>query len=70
MNEGHKLIEEMKIVQKKQFFSSLDLVEYIKKNFIVDEDGNTTFNSDKPFSIAELEAILICAYMERGTFRG
>ena len=69
MNEGKSLIEQMQDEKGIAHWSQNDLADYIRKSFSIDIYGNITL-SEGIYLISELEAIIICAAMERATFRG
>ena len=68
MNEGRNIISQITTKKQNPFWTQRDLVDYIGKPVEVDMHGMDSLNGT--YSIAELEAIIICAAMEKGTFRG
>ena len=77
MNDGQKLILEMRKDQDIKFWSTPDLIRYLHK---IDRDrgivltdpqeNEKCFNLCGDFTIAEIEAMLICQLNDRGSMRG
>lgn len=67
MNEGKELIKKMQENQKSPWFSANNIAAYTGKPMSVNENGECSLNGN--YTIAEIEAILICAYNERATTR-
>ena len=77
MSDGHKLIEKMRKEKNLTFWSTPHLVSYLLKQdperSVVLFDPQVEeypFQLKGSFSIAEIEAMLICQVNDRGSMRG